>query len=222
MWVVSVSVTEFSAQPPVRYLFNSTAGAYSAYFSPWTNDGGHNARRGRYIQQCHLRGDISDRLQTGDHVPERQWESRPRQSELNYGQGAKLMEYRPCSIWYLNIQSETIKQWPTLLLFMEFWDFWSVPSVEDSKKCGLANCDESHSWILTSSHSDAGIPLTQWLVLSDDVVVFWCNRRSRECYCDRTAWCRVIVFHCEKFDAYYLDRRHRSSIGCAAQDDADC
>jgi hypothetical protein len=41
------------------------------------------------------------------------------------------MEYPPCVVWDLNIQSKAIISWPTFLLCMEFWDFWWVPSVED-------------------------------------------------------------------------------------------
>jgi len=131
------------------------------------------------------------------------------------------MEYPPCVEWYFNIQSETIKQWPTLLLWMEFWDFWWVSSLQDEKQCGLANCNECQNCIQTSSHSYTGIPFTLWLVLSDYVAVFWCAWRSRGWYGDGTASCRCIVFRSEEFDACYLDWRRRSSTGCGAPDDLD-
>ena len=132
------------------------------------------------------------------------------------------MEYPPCVVWYHNIQSETITQRPTLLLCMEFWDFWWVPSVQDSKQCGLANCNACENWIQTSSHSYTGVPFTLWQLFSDDVAVFRCAWRSRGWYCDGKAWCWGIVFHCEEFDASYQDRRRRCSTGCCAPDDIDC
>jgi len=105
---------------------------------------------------------------------------------------------------------------------MEFWQFWWVPSVQDLKQCRLANCDESEKWIQTSSHSYAGIPLTLWPVLSDNVAVFRCTWRSRGWYCDGKAWCRRIVMRCAEFDACYPERQQRCLTGCGAQHDTDC
>jgi len=132
------------------------------------------------------------------------------------------MQFAPCVVWSRNIQSETIKRWPTLLLCMQFWHFWWGPSVQDSKQCGLANCDECENWIQTSSHSSTRIRFSWWLLVSDDVADFMCAWRSRGWYCDGKAWCRCIVFRSEEFDASYQDWRPTSWTGWGALDVTDC
>jgi len=86
----------------------------------------------------------------------------------------------------------------------------------------MANCDESKNWIQTSSHSNCGIPLTPWLVASDDVAGFRCAWTSRGWYIDGKAWSTRIVFHSDKFDACYLAWRWWCSTGCGSPDDKDC
>jgi len=115
-----------------------------------------------------------------------------------------------------------VKPRPTLLLCIEFSDFWWVPSVSDQKQWWLANCNGSENWIQTTSHSNIQIPFTLEPVLADDVAVCRCARRSRRWYFDGNVSCRCIVFHSEEFDAWYLDWRRRRSIGCSAPDDTDC
>jgi len=132
------------------------------------------------------------------------------------------MQFAPCVVWSRNIQSKTIKRWPTLLLCMQFWHFWWGPSVQDSKQCGLANCDECENWIQTSSHSSTRIRFSWWLLVSDDVADFMCAWRSRGWYCDGKAWCRCIVFRSEEFDASYQDWRPTSWTGWGALDVTDC
>jgi len=131
------------------------------------------------------------------------------------------MEYPHFSIRNLNIQSETIKQRLTLILFKEFWDIRCVPSVQDWKQCVLANCNECENCVQTSSHCNAAIRFTPWLVLSDDVAVFTCAWRSRRWYCDGKAWCRGNALRSEEFDACYPDWRRRTSTGCSAPEDTD-
>jgi len=132
------------------------------------------------------------------------------------------MEYPSCFVWYLNIQSETIKQWLALTLFMEFSDFWWDSSIQDKKQCGQENCDECENWIQTSSHSYTRIPCTLWLVLSDDVAVFRCTWRSRGWYCDGNAQYRCSEFCCEEFDACHPDWGPGRSTGSGAPDDTNC
>jgi len=132
------------------------------------------------------------------------------------------MEYPPGVAWYLNIQSKTIKQSPTLLLCMEFCDVWWVPSVQDREQRGLANWDECEHGIQTSSHGYAGVPFTQWRVWSEDVAAVRCSWHPRGWFCEGKAWCRGIVFHSEEFDAWYPDSRQRSSTACGGPIDTDC
>jgi len=130
------------------------------------------------------------------------------------------MKYPFCFKWNLYIQGETIKQWPTFMLLMEFWDFWWMLSVQDKEFCRISNCDQSENWIQTLSCSYAGNRISPWLVSSDDVVVFTCASWSRR-YCDGKAWCGGIVFRCEVFDAYSLHARWGISTGCGAPDNTD-
>jgi len=132
------------------------------------------------------------------------------------------MEYPSCVVWYLNMESKTIKQRPTLTLFMEFWNFWWLSWVWDEKQCGLANCNECENWIQTSSHCNARIPFTLWLVFPDDVAVFRCAGRSRGWDCDRKAQCRGTLIRREAFDAWHPDRCSGHSTGCGIPDNPNC
>jgi len=131
--VVSAPEIEFCAPPPVGDPDNTASRTSSTYIGPWTNLGGHNARGCRDVQDCHRRNDTGNPIQTRQHVALQEYESHLRGSEYQYLPAGKPMQYPPCVIWYLNIQSETIKQWPTLTLFLEFWDFWWVSSMQDKK-----------------------------------------------------------------------------------------
>jgi len=123
---------------------------------------------------------------------------------------------------HLNIESETIKQRPTLTLLMEFWDFWWVTSVQEEKQCGLANWNNCENWIQTSSHCNTGIPFTLWLVFSDDVAVFMCAGRSRGWDCDGKAWRWGTEFSYEEFDACHQNYRPGCSTACVTLDDPKC
>jgi len=105
---------------------------------------------------------------------------------------------------------------------MDCWDFGWVPSVQDVKSCRLAYCDECENWIQTSSHCNAGIPFTRWLMFSDDVAVFRCAWRSNEWYCKEQARRRGNVFLCEEFDACHPDWDPQCSTGCGTLDDPNC
>jgi len=129
------------------------------------------------------------------------------------------MEYLPCVMWYLNIESKTIKQRPTLTQFMQFWDFWWVSSVQDEIQCGLGNCNECDNYIETSRHWNTGIPFTLWLVFPYDMAVSSITWRSRGWDCDGNARCQGTVFHCEEFNACHLDWRPGRSTGCRTPDD---
>jgi len=78
MGVVSTPEIEFCATPPVGDPDNTTSWASSTYIGPWTNLGGHNARSGRDLQDCHRRDDTWNQFQTGQHVASRKCESHPR------------------------------------------------------------------------------------------------------------------------------------------------
>jgi len=132
------------------------------------------------------------------------------------------MEYPCCVIWYLNIESETLKQQPTLTLFMQFWDFWWVSSVQYEIQCGLSNCDQYEKWIQTASHCNGAVQFTLRLVFSGDVVVFRCACRSWEWDCDEIAWLRGTGFRCGEFDVCYPDWRPGPSTGCGTPDDPNC
>jgi len=69
--------------------------------------------------------------ETGELVECIQYESHPWGCKHHHGQARKPKEYPPCFVWYLNIRIKTIKQWPTLILCMEFWDSWWVPEVQN-------------------------------------------------------------------------------------------
>jgi len=129
------------------------------------------------------------------------------------------MEYPSCVVWYLDIESKTIQQQPTLTLFMEFWDFWWVWSVHGETQYGLANCDECENWVQTSTRCNAGIPFTLWLVISVDVAVFKCAWRSREWEWDGKARRRGTVFRSEEFDASHPDWRPGRATACGTPDD---
>jgi len=111
--------------------------------------------------------------------------------------------------------------WLTCISFMEFWHFWGDSLAHDLKQHMLANHHEIENQIQTSRYSNTRIPSTVWQVSLDDVAVFSGRWGSRSSYCDEKPWCMGIVFHCEKFDECYLDRRKRCSQGCGALDDTD-
>jgi len=124
------------------------------------------------------------------------------------------MEHQPCVVWYLDIESESSKERPTLTLVMEIWDFWWVSSVQGEKQCGLANCDGCENLIQTSSDCNAGISFTLWLVFADDVAVVRCAWRSGGWDYDGKARCRGTVFCSEAFDACHPAWRLGRSTGC--------
>ena len=190
----SVAEIEFSSSPCFRDPDNSSFVASSAYFGHGTNWAGHNVRSGRDIQERHWQDDIWNSFQTGAIVASRKCKSHPWGSEHEYWWATKLMEYPQCFIWYLNILSATIKQWPTLTLFMEFWDFWWVSSVQYKKWCGLVKCDECENCIPTSCHCNARITFTLFLAVSDDTGVFRCTWRFRGWCCDRKAQHQGTVY----------------------------
>jgi len=132
------------------------------------------------------------------------------------------MDYPAGFICYHHIKSKIIKPWPTLTLFMEFWDIWWIPSVKDEQYHRLAHCDQCKNWIQTSSHCRAGIPFTQWPVFSDDVAVFTCTSRSRGWFCDVKARRWGAVFRSHVFDACHPDWQPRPRTGCGAPDDPNC
>jgi len=121
--VASVAGTQFSAPPPFRNPVNSTAGPCSANIGLWTNPGGNNARSCGDVHKCHWRDDIWNHLQPHQLVAHWKCESEVRRSEQQDSQAGTPIEGPPCVIWYRTIESETIKQRPTLTLFMQFWDF---------------------------------------------------------------------------------------------------
>jgi len=220
--VVSGAETEFSAQPPSQGPVNSTAGASSANISLGTNPGDDNAWSCRDVQECHRRDDICNRCQTGELVAHGICISHPRGSEHQYWRAGKLMEYPPCFICYPNIESKTIKQWPTPTLFMEFWDFWWVQSVQDKNWSRVSHSDQCKNWIQTLSHRNAGIPFTLWLPFLDDVADFRCAWGSRAWCCEGKARHRGTVFRREAFDAWHPDWRPWCSKGCGAPGDPNC
>jgi len=222
MGVVFIAETDYSALLPVIDPDNSTSGASNVYFSAWTNTGCHNAQSGRDITECHWRYDIWNRIQTSVHIAHRTFKSPPWVSEWQYSHVRQQIAYPTSFVWWINIQSETIKQRATLMGFMEFLDFWWDSIVQEETQCALEICDESDNWIQTSSDSYIGIPFTLWLVWSDDVAVFRCTWISREWYCDLKAWCRGIECSCEEFDACYWNWRWRRSTGCGAPNNAYC
>jgi len=132
------------------------------------------------------------------------------------------MEYPPCVIWHHNIESETIKQQPTLTLFMELWDYWWVSSLQDKTQCGLANCDECENSIETSSHCNSGIPFTLWLVYPDDMAVCRCAWGSGGWDCDGRAWSWGTVFRYEESDVCNQDWRTRLRMRCGTLDNPNC
>jgi hypothetical protein len=105
---------------------------------------------------------------------------------------------------------------------MEFWDFWRVPLVHESKQCGLANRDGSKNWIQTSCHSYTGIPLTLWLVVPINVGVYRYIWRCRESYYNTNQWWRSNVLHCEEFDACYPAKGQITSTTHGALDCTVC
>jgi len=129
--VVSIAQAQFSAPPHCRDAEYSPSWASSTYSSLWTNLGGCNAHSGRNIQECHWQDNLWNWFQTGEHVPCGKCESHPAESETQYWQPGKLTDYPPCFLWYVKPQHETIKQRPTLIQFMEFWDFWWAPFEQD-------------------------------------------------------------------------------------------
>jgi len=182
MGVVSIAETEFCASLPFRDPHNSTLGASSTDMSPWTNLSGHSARSGTDIQDNHRSDDLWNQLQPSKHVEDGKCDSPRWGSEQEYWWAGKHMKYPPCFISYHNIRSDTIKQWAIVILFLEFWDFWWAPSLQDWEQCGLANCDECENWIQTLSHSYTRIPFSPWPLLSDDVAAFRCAWWSRGWY----------------------------------------
>jgi len=62
----------------------------------------------------------SESLERGEFGAGGKCESHPQGSEHQYWRAWKLMDYPLCSIWYHDIQSQTIKQQQTLILFMGF------------------------------------------------------------------------------------------------------
>jgi len=129
--VVSPPVIEFCAWLSVGDPVNTTSRASSSCISPWTNPGHYNAQSGWHLQDCHRWDDTWNRFETRQLVAPGKWTSHPPESEQQYWWAGKPMEYPRCVVWYLNIQSETIKQRPILILCVEFWDFWWVPSGQD-------------------------------------------------------------------------------------------
>jgi len=220
--VVSVADTEFSTLQPVRDPVNSTAGASSTCISLWTNPGGDNSQSCRHNQECHQCDDILNRFYTHYFVAYGRCRSHPWGSEHQDWRAGKLMEYPPWVAWYLNIQSQTIQQSPTVTLFMEVWDMWWFPSVQDQNFFRLVSCHECANSIQTSSDSNARFPSTIWLVFSDDVAVFRSAWRSRRRDCDGKSWHRGTAFLSEVFDARHPDRRPRRSAGWGTLDDPNC
>jgi len=221
MGVISIAETEFSTPTPFKDPDNSTLGASRVYFRPWTHPGGQSARSGTDIQEFNWPDAIRNWFHCVELVVGRKCEYPPQGSEHQKWWAAKLMEYPPCFVWYLNKRRESIMQCWTLIRFMTFWDFVFVPVAEDLKQHGLAHCDESENWIQTANYRTTEIPLTQWLVSSDDVAVLNCAWSSTGWYYDDKACCIGIVFWCEEFDACYPNRRQRSSTGCRTLDDTD-
>jgi len=131
--VVSAAEIEFCALPPVGDPDNTASRTSSTYIGPWTNLGGNNAWGCRDLQDCHRQDNTWNRFETSQLVAPQKCVSHPQGSEHQYWWARKPMEYPPCVIRYLNIQSETIKQWLTLTLCMEFWDFWWVSLVQHEK-----------------------------------------------------------------------------------------
>jgi len=131
------------------------------------------------------------------------------------------MQYPPTVVRYGNIQSGTIKWWPTLTLCMELWDVGWVWSVQDVKYCWLENCDKFKDWIHTSSYCNTETPFTLWLMLSDNEAVFRCAWRSRGWDSDENALSQWTVFFGEEFDLCHPDWRTGRSTGWGTPDDSD-
>lgn len=77
----------------------------------------------RELEKSHWQDDIWHQLQTIDVVRHRKCESHQRRSETHHWQAWRPIAYPPSSIWYCNIESDTIKLQPTRALFMTFWYF---------------------------------------------------------------------------------------------------
>ena len=220
--MVSFAETQFSAPAPFRDPINSTTAPSSHIISLWTNPGGHKAKSCCDVQKCHQREDIWNRFQTHQLIASGKCKSHPRGSEHQYWRARKPMEHPPCVLWYLNIDSKTIKERQTITLFMEFWDFGWVSSGRDKKQCELAHCDECENWIETASQCNVEISFTLWLVFSDNVADFRCAWRCSGWGCDGKARRQGTVFRSAEFDACNPDWRPGRSTGCGSPDDPDC
>jgi len=131
--VESAPELELCIPPPVGDPENTTSWAYSTYICPSTSLGGNNAGRVGEFQYCHRRDDTWNRFHTRQLVGHRTWESHLLGFQYHYWRAGNPMQYPPFVVWYLNIQRETIKQWPVLTLFLEFWDVWWISSIQDEK-----------------------------------------------------------------------------------------
>jgi len=106
---VSAPEIEFCAPPPVGNPVNTTPWASSTDLIPWTNPGGNNARSGWDLEKCYRWDDTWNRFETRQLIAHRKCESDPQGSEHQCWRARKPMDYPPCFVWYLNIQSKTIK-----------------------------------------------------------------------------------------------------------------
>ena len=107
--VVCTPEIELCAPLPVGDPVNTTTWASSTDLSPWTNLGANNAQSGWDRQKWHWQDDTWNWFQTRHLLACRTCKSHPRGAAHPYWGARKRMEYPPCVIWYLNIQSETIK-----------------------------------------------------------------------------------------------------------------
>jgi len=223
--VLSAPAIEFCILLSVGDSDNSTSQVSSTWMSPRTYPGHYNAQSGRNFQHCHQQNDAGNKFQSGQLVACRKWESHPQEFEHQYCSARNQLEYPTCVVWYLNIQIETIKQWPTFLLCKEFCDFDESHryKTKNSMSRQIAMNAKLHSNYKSQIHRDCThskngvIRQSGWFqeCMTFQRIILWCNCMVlRHCILLWRVWCMLTRPNTKKHKTIWRTRGYRlQSLG---------